>query len=447
MRKPSILVIFLIVFVDLIGFGMVLPLLPKYVQDFGAPGWMLGSIVASYSLMQFLLAPAWGRLSDRIGRRPVLLVSTAGFVVSYALFAVGSGLAHGPTALWVILASRVLSGICGANITVAQAYIADLSAPADRSRRMGLIGMAFGLGFIGGPVVGVAALLWMGLSGPGWVASGICLFNLVLAWFILGESRKPDALPEPRTGGRFAQWREVLSRPRIGLLVGVYFLSTFAFTCFETTLGLLVARNFGFAPRGTDAVIAISFLFAFCGLIGAVVQGGLIGRLVRLLGEPRLIAVSLVLMALSLLPLPFLGGRLDVSLTALWQDPETSRWQFVVALFSAGGSSWLLLLAVLALLSIGSGLTRPPLFGLLSSLTPAGEQGFTLGVAQSAGSLARIAGPVFASTLYDWHPAVPYTACAMLALVGCLWTWIGLKAGRTPASGLPGREPNPAPGT
>ena len=134
MRKPSLLVIFLTVFVDLMGFGMVFPLLPKYVKDFGAPGWMLGLIVASYSLMQFLFAPAWGRLSDRVGRRPILLTSTAGFVASYALFAIGSGLSHGPSALGTILASRILSGVCGANLTVAQAYIADLTPPHLRSK-------------------------------------------------------------------------------------------------------------------------------------------------------------------------------------------------------------------------------------------------------------------------------------------------------------------------
>ncbi len=428
MRKPSLLVIFITVFVDLIGFGMVLPLLPKYVRDFGAPGWMLGAIVASYSLMQFLFAPWWGRLSDRIGRRPVLLVSTAGFVFSYALFAVGSGMANSTAALTVILLSRILSGICGANITVAQAYIADLSAPEDRSRRMGLIGMAFGLGFICGPAIAVAALLWLGLPGPGWVASGICLGNFVLAWFLLGESRKPGSEAAPRAGGRFQHWGEVLSRPYIGLLAGVYFLSTFAFTCFETTLGLLVARNFHFpAGESTDDEIAIAFLYAFCGLIGAFVQGGLIGRLVRRMGEVRLIVLSLVLMGLSLFPLPFIGGELAVSLSGVWNNPDVPAWRFVQALFFAGGPGWLLLLAVLAVLSVGSGLTRPPLFGLMSNLTAAGEQGFTLGVAQSMGSLARITGPVFASAFYDWHPAVPYAVCGLMTLGACLWAWAGLR--------------------
>src|SRR5258705_5787403 len=150
MRKTSLFIIFLTVFIDLIGFGIVLPLLPIYSRNFQAPTAMIGVIMASYSVMQFLFTPIWGRLSDRIGRRPILLASTAAAAVSYVVFAIGSG-QHGKAGLWILLGSRVLAGICGANITVAQAYIADITPPENRSRRMGLIGMAFGLGFVFGP--------------------------------------------------------------------------------------------------------------------------------------------------------------------------------------------------------------------------------------------------------------------------------------------------------
>src|SRR6266481_3043834 len=187
MRKPSVLVIFLTVFIDLIGFGIVLPLLPLYNRDHGASGLLIGIIQASFSAMQFLFAPGWGRLSDRIGRRPVLLTSTAGAAVSYAVFAYGCGL-KGSVALWVLLGSRVLAGICGANITVAQAYIADITPPAERSRRMGLIGMAFGLGFTVGPFIGGISHWLFGTGGPGWVAASFCAANFILAFAILPES-------------------------------------------------------------------------------------------------------------------------------------------------------------------------------------------------------------------------------------------------------------------
>src|SRR5579863_243585 len=174
MRKPSVGIIFLTVFIDLIGFGIVIPLLPIYGKTLNAAGWELGLLMSLFSLMQFFFGPVLGRLSDRIGRRPVLLLSTAGSTVSYALFAFGSGLNDPHSALLVIFLSRACAGICGANITVAQAYIADITPPAERSRKMGLIGMAFGLGFIFGPPLGAFAHTHFGRPGPGWVAASFC---------------------------------------------------------------------------------------------------------------------------------------------------------------------------------------------------------------------------------------------------------------------------------
>src|SRR5213594_4239122 len=205
MRKPSVIVVFLTVFIDLIGFGIVLPLLPLYNRDFGASGWLIGVIQASFSAMQFLFAPSWGRLSDRIGRRPVLLVSTAGAALSYAVFALGSHFT-GQTALLVLLGSRMLAGICGANITVAQAYIADITPVEQRSRRMGLIGMAFGLGFIFGPAIGGLGLKFWGVVAPGWIAAGLCAANFIFTFARLPESWKPGALRAARP--RFEHFME-----------------------------------------------------------------------------------------------------------------------------------------------------------------------------------------------------------------------------------------------
>ena len=408
MRKPSLLVIFLTVFIDLIGFGIVLPLLPIYSKNFDAKGLTIGIIMASFSAMQFVFAPIWGRLSDRIGRRPVLLVSTLGAVLSYAVFAIGSGLHDSKTALLDLLASRMLAGVCGANITVAQAYIADITPPEGRSKGMGLIGMAFGLGFIFGPAIGGFSLKHLGMQGPGWVAASLCLANFCLAFVILKESWQPQAQPiAPRP--RFAQWAHTLSQPKIGVLIFLFFLATFCFASFETTLGLLVLLNFNLdAARGHDAK-TIAYLFAYCGIIGALVQGGAIGRLVKKVGEPRLIAGSLLLLSLGLAPLPFIH---------LWPP----------------------LLVALALLSIGSSLTRPPIFGLISMLTPAHEQGVTIGVAQSVGSLARIAGPIFAATLFEHRPTLLYLICSGIALAAGLWAWQSLCRSEHPL--MTGRTQN-----
>src|SRR6266481_1041877 len=171
MRRPSVLIIFLTVFIDLIGFGMVVPLVPLYSSHFGAHGLAIGIIIASYSAMQFIFSPIWGRLSDRYGRRPILLISTAGAAVSYVFFALSAALQNHAAALGLMILSRAFAGLFGGNITVAQAYIADITPPEERSKRMGLIGMAFGLGFIFGPAIGGVSLKFMGPAGPGWVAA------------------------------------------------------------------------------------------------------------------------------------------------------------------------------------------------------------------------------------------------------------------------------------
>src|SRR5664280_3225720 len=190
-RKPSLLVVFLTVFIDLIGFGIVVPLVPIFSRHYGASGWVIGAIIASFSAMQFIFSPIWGRLSDRHGRRPILLISTAGAAASYVLFARSTGLENHTAALWLMVVSRMFAGICGGNITVAQAYIADITPPAERSKKMGLIGMAFGLGFILGPFIGGESLRHFGATGPGWVAAAMCAANFLLAYFILTESHLP----------------------------------------------------------------------------------------------------------------------------------------------------------------------------------------------------------------------------------------------------------------
>jgi len=376
-----LLVIFLTVFIDLIGFGICLPLLPKYAERYGAQGWQIGAAMGVYSLMQLVFAPWWGQLSDRIGRRPVLLVSNFGSIIAYGLFGLSASYI-GDTGFWILIGSRIFAGICGANLSVASAYIADVTTPEKRSKGMGLIGMAFGLGFILGPVIGSQAFKHFGLAGPGAVAAGICALNFLLGCFILPETLKKDAAPAIRRP-RFAQIRHVLGMKEVGFLIGIYFLGTFAFTAFESTLPLLLDTKLHYDEEH------VGYVFAFCGIMAAMVQGGGIGRLVKSFGERRLIGASLLVVAVSLVLMP-LANSLPT------------------------------MLAALAVFAIGSGINRAPTMGLISQLSPADEQGTTLGIAQSAGTLARVLGPTVATTLYDlWLPA-PYLACATIALLAGL---------------------------
>lgn len=381
MRSPSLLIIFLSVFIDLIGFGIVLPLLPVYSQQFGANGFLIGCIIASFSLMQFLFSPWWGRLSDRIGRRPVILISNAGSAVSYALFAFASTM-PGQAGLWMLLVSRVFAGICGANLAVASAYIADITPPEKRTQKMGLIGMAFGFGFIFGPALGGLSFKYFGLPGPGCVAASICFANFLLGCFVLVESRRPGAEPVRRPAG-LHQWAEALRRPVVGSVIVVYFIATFCFACFESTFSLLVKDTYRFGPESA------AYLFTFAGLVSAFIQGGLIGRLNHRFGEKKLIVGSLLVVAVSLALLPWMT--------------------------TLGG-----VLVVLGVFAASSGINRPPIFGLISQRTSADEQGAILGVAQGAASLGRIFGPIAANLLYAHRPMLPYLVCGLIALLAAL---------------------------
>jgi len=381
MKKASVSIIFLTVLIDLVGFGLILPLIPIYSKNFHASGFVSGAIVSSYSLMQLIFSPIWGRLSDRVGRRPVLLGSTACACLSYVIFAIGSGLS-GNVALAVMFISRLFAGICGANITVAQAYIADITPPENRSAKMGLIGMAFGLGFILGPALGAASFTCFGLTGPGWTAAALCAINFVTTFVRLAESWKPSAhAVTPRT--HFDQWLHVLRMPRLNLLIAIFFLATFCFTCFEVTISWLVMQNFGIDPE--KSTVPVFLLIVYCGLIGAGFSGGA-GRIVKRTGEPKLIAFSLLLVAIGMALLPYMR-------------------------------KWPTMLIALGIFSIGSSLTRPPVFGMISMLTPSHEQGATMGVAQSVGSLARILGPIFAASLFVYKlfdAPMPYLICGAL---------------------------------
>ncbi len=337
------------VFVDIVGFGMVLPILPGEASRLGSSPTAIGILVASYSAIQFLVAPLWGRLSDRIGRRPVLLIGLAGSALSYLLFAfAGSWLA--------LLASRLLDGGSGATVNVAQAYLADGTPPAERARAMGKVGATVGAGFIVGPLLGALAVGHGGGAMAGLVACGLTAINLAVAWRILPESPRraqehdaPAAAPTP---------------VRLTLPLAVLFLATLAFSVMYVVFPLWGEAAVG-APRSRVGV-----WFALVGLVTAIVQGGLLGRVVARLGEPRTAWIGTALLAGGLALVPILG--------------------------TGGG-----LYPVLVMLGAGYGLAGPAMLGLVSRLTGASRQGGVLGVAQSAASMARIIGPVAAGVVME----------------------------------------------
>jgi DHA1 family tetracycline resistance protein-like MFS transporter len=366
-RQASLGILFLVVFIDLLGFGMVIPVMPLYAERLGASEAATGWLSTSYSLMQFVFAPIWGRLSDRVGRRPVLLISIAMTAVAFFLYGVAGSFV-------VLLLSRLFAGAATANIAIAQAYVADVTPPEGRARGMGMIGAAFGLGFVFGPAVG-GILSAHALSTPGYAAAALSAFNLVAAFFLLPEPMQRVAVARRR--GRFEALLGELGKPRIRRLLVVYFLVTLGFSAMEATYAFLAERRYGLADRH------VGYVFAYIGVIVVLVQGGLIGPLTRRLGEKRLLVAGAILQCLALAALPFASGLVG-------------------------------LLGASALLAVGSGLASPSLTSLLSKFSLAEDQGGTLGIGQSAAALGRIAGPLSGTTSFaHWH-AAPYVGGAAL---------------------------------
>jgi MFS transporter, DHA1 family, tetracycline resistance protein len=352
-RLTPLTILFLTVFLDLVGFGIVIPLLPLYAEQFGASPMAVVWLVAIYSLMQFVFAPWWGQLSDRIGRRPVLLIGLFGSAVSYLAF----GLAG---SLLMLFLARAAAGIMGANIGVAQAYVADITSPEDRAKGMGMIGAAFGLGFIFGPAIG-GGLSHFGPSVPFLAAGALAFVNGLMAIRWLAESRPAIARPVRTQYGFRARFQTLIgfaNTGRGGTLMAVFFLVTFAFAALEATFSLWADRRWEFTPAH------VAYLFAYIGVLITVVQGVLVGPLVRRLGERRLAVLGSAVLALGLIAIP-----------------------------AAPSITWLA--GALALLAFGQGTTMPAISALISRAAPAGEQGRLLGVSQSLSALGRVFGPVW----------------------------------------------------
>lgn len=391
MKRSPLGIIFLTVFLDLVGFGIVLPLLPRFAATHQAAEWQIGLLMATYSLMQFFFSPVWGRLSDRIGRRPVLLISIAGSALSYTLFALAPS-------LLMLFVARAVAGIMAANISTAQAYVADVTTPENRAKGMGMVGAAFGLGFILGPALAGFLSHWANGRGlnpqlvVGLAAAGFSLLDLLFAAARLPESFTPEMRAQAKAapGTRLGRMGAALRQPAIGVPIVIFFISTVAWSQLEPTLARLIQG----APFEFNAA-QTGYLFAYVGIISALIQGGFAGRMARKSGEARLIVMGTFFLALGLVLVPVA--------------------QSTPALYG-----------VLGLLALGQAMNLPCLQSLISRSTAADRQGSTLGVTQGFSSLARALGPAVGGALFGVRHPYPFWFGAVLMVLAFI------LAGRLP---------------
>ena len=360
-KKAQLGIIFLTVFIDLVGFGIVIPILPLYAKHFGANETVNGLLVGVYSLMQFVFAPVLGKISDRVGRRPVLLVSLMGTVIGFAVMGFARTLA------WLFIA-RIVDGISGGNISTAQAYIADITSPEERSKAMGLIGAAFGLGFVLGPGIG-GILSQFSDAAPFLFASGLALINAILVFIRLPESLSPEHRVRPEDRAPISEvFRHGWHLPA---LMASYFFSIAGFAMMTTNYALFTHARFGYNQAQNG------YVFMFIGIIGAVVQGGLLRQLLKRKSEKSLAILGVVMLIGGMALLPLVA-----SLTTL--------------------------LIVSAMVGIGNSFVTPTLNGLASRSADRSWQGRVIGLMQSAGSLARCVAPFLAGRLLFMDAGHPY---------------------------------------
>lgn len=390
-RAASLGVILGVAFLDLLGFGIIIPQLGVYGVRFGGSPFFIGLAATSYSLMQFICAPILGRISDRYGRRPVLIYSLVGAVAAYALFAVADSMA-------TLMVSRVVAGIAGANISTAQAYVADVTTPENRAKGMGLLGMAFGLGFILGPGLGGLLGGWHGNLAIGVFCAGLSLLNLIFVVLLVPESRKAGEPERARPG--LSGFMERLRLPGVGLVLLVNWISTLGFAQVESTFSVYLLTRF-LAPGSTAsstlfslsaqveesvlraASLKVGYLFVAMGLVGAVIQGALLGRLKMRFGEVKLLVAGLIITS---------------GAVALLTRMPSYAAMFIPSM----------------LMSVGTSLTNPASSSLVSRLSPKERQGELLGAFQSMGALGRIIGPSLGGLLFTLAGAsAPFLSAAL----------------------------------
>ncbi len=382
-----LLILFATIFIDLMGFGIFVPVVPIYARELHASEALVGDTGALFSLMMFIFTPFWGTLSDRFGRRPVILIALGISAVSYVLFA------HAAT-LTVLILSRMLTGVGSGNITAAQAYITDITPPEGRAKAMGLIGAAFGLGFIFGPPLGSFVFDKLGVEWVGYVAAILCLLNMIAVWAFLPESLKDKVTHRKIRITPVTSAIKALREPRFRDLFVISFIYITAYSMMQMTIAMFWYDDY--ALDKTD----IGNMFALVGLGSAVVQGTMIGWLQRTFGEKNLMVWGALMVAVGLGMIGFIPPALFLPLS----------------------------IVSIALLSLGNGCLSPTLLSQLSRNAEQHEQGEVLGMNQSFGSLARIAGPALGGRLYEFDHTLPYIVSGAIMIGGLYYVHGYLKA-------------------
>ena len=386
MSRP-LLIIFLTILVNLIGFGIIIPLLPFYAETFGASPLTIGLLFASFSLAQLFASPVLGAWSDKWGRRPVLIFSLVGTVVSFVMLALAHNLA-------MLFAARVVDGLSGGNITTARAYIGDIATDENRAKSFGMLGAAFGLGFIIGPALG-GLFARISYTAPIWAAAAITVAATLLAWFWLPETvHRVDAV----SGSPWRALRELSGRTDLRRLFAIDFLYWGSFAVYQTTFALFGARRFGFDATHTG------YLLAAFGFLGVLVQVGLVGPVVKRLGERRTLTAGLIFAAVGW------GG-------------------------SAMTHSLPLFIAMLVPGALGIGLCNPSLVSLVSAAAGRHEQGRVQGAAGALESLGRTIGPVWGNGVLQWAGEGVAYGSAALVLLGTAALTTRYQRPKTPVTG------------
>jgi len=376
MKKYPLVVLFLTIFIGLLGFGIIIPILPTYSKELGASNFETGMLASVYSLMTFLFAPLWGTLSDRIGRRPVIIYSIIITGLAYVMFSFADS-------LLILMLSRILAGIGSANISAAQAYIADITTPVNRVKNMGMIGAAFGLGFTFGPPVGGFLKSAYGVEMVGYVTAILCFINLIMAYFLLPESLKEKNRLKKYSFRPVRDLVHELKKPVIRELFTINFIFTVTFFMFQITSTLLWKERFGLTEK------EIGYLFMYLGLLSAIIQGGLVGRLNKIFGEQKLLLAGNAFMAAGMLLLPFATKELFIVFNMI----------------------------AIACIAVSNGCLTPGISSMLSQVADKKEQGQVLSMNQSFSSLGRVIGPALGGLLYGLNFHSPYIVGSFLMII------------------------------